>query len=275
MVGTSNLGWTGFTMLPSPLQSIYQPCGLTCFLHKRQGLLIRPVNSARMDSAIFFKMKQQKGTFVANRCSFFHILKSCNRSTKNRILRVYTSAYHIIDAAISCFVPILWAAIRQGGHEHSVFQPFGNQNLPVTRHVWWLQRVPMFIWLVVSTPLKNISQLGWLFPIYGKIQNVPNHRPVILPSAHFACCSCQNVLTAELKAKTDCRVVLGRFMWIQVGIPKNSLFTSSREFPPPQSMSPKESPKATNIYRMPWILINPICSMYGIFTNIYPKITPM
>ena len=30
--------------------------------------------------------------------------------------------------------------------------------------------------LVVSTPLKNISQLGWLFPIYGKIKNVPNHQ---------------------------------------------------------------------------------------------------
>jgi len=26
------------------------------------------------------------------------------------------------------------------------------------------------IWLVVSTPLKNISQLGLLFPIYGKIK---------------------------------------------------------------------------------------------------------
>ena len=26
-------------------------------------------------------------------------------------------------------------------------------------------------------PLKNISQLGWLFPIYGKIKNVPNHQP--------------------------------------------------------------------------------------------------
>ena len=26
------------------------------------------------------------------------------------------------------------------------------------------------IWLVVWTPLKNISQLGWLFPIYGKIK---------------------------------------------------------------------------------------------------------
>jgi len=32
---------------------------------------------------------------------------------------------------------------------------------------------------VVSTPPKNISQLGWLFPIYGKIKNVPNHQPVI------------------------------------------------------------------------------------------------
>ena len=40
-------------------------------------------------------------------------------------------------------------------------------------------------WLVVWTPLKNISQLGWLFPIYGKIKNVPNHQPActILPSA--------------------------------------------------------------------------------------------
>ena len=30
---------------------------------------------------------------------------------------------------------------------------------------------------MVWTPLKNISQLGWLFPIYGKIKNVPNHQP--------------------------------------------------------------------------------------------------
>ena len=31
-------------------------------------------------------------------------------------------------------------------------------------------------WLVVSTQLKNISQLGGLFPIYGKTKNVPNHQ---------------------------------------------------------------------------------------------------
>ena len=30
---------------------------------------------------------------------------------------------------------------------------------------------------MVSTPLKNISQLGCLLPIYGKIKNVPNHQP--------------------------------------------------------------------------------------------------
>jgi hypothetical protein len=33
---------------------------------------------------------------------------------------------------------------------------------------------------VVSTPLKNICQLGLSFPIYAKIKNVPNHQPVII-----------------------------------------------------------------------------------------------
>ena len=32
-----------------------------------------------------------------------------------------------------------------------------------------LQNEEIPCWLVVSPPLKNISQLGWLFPIYGKI----------------------------------------------------------------------------------------------------------
>ena len=38
------------------------------------------------------------------------------------------------------------------------------------------------IWLVVSTPLKNM-QVSWdvyiLFPIYEKRKNVPNHQPVM------------------------------------------------------------------------------------------------
>ena len=42
--------------------------------------------------------------------------------------------------------------------------------------------------LVVSTPLKNISQLGWLSPIYGKTKNVQNHQSVyvtFVPKRHF------------------------------------------------------------------------------------------
>ena len=41
-------------------------------------------------------------------------------------------------------------------------------------------------------PLKNISQLGWLFPIYGKIKNDPNHQPendglfIFLKAAHLS-----------------------------------------------------------------------------------------
>ena len=44
-----------------------------------------------------------------------------------------------------------------------------------------LESVPItyYTWLVVSTPLKHINQLGSLFPIYGKITNVPNHQPDI------------------------------------------------------------------------------------------------
>ena len=37
-----------------------------------------------------------------------------------------------------------------------------------------------FTWLVVSTPLKNISRLGWWFRVYGKNNNVPNHQPVTM-----------------------------------------------------------------------------------------------
>jgi hypothetical protein len=31
-----------------------------------------------------------------------------------------------------------------------------------------VEKKGFYNWLVVSTPLKNISQLGLLFPIYGK-----------------------------------------------------------------------------------------------------------
>jgi hypothetical protein len=40
-----------------------------------------------------------------------------------------------------------------------------------------VNRMEIYCWLAVSTPLKHISQLGCFFPIYEKIKNVPNHQP--------------------------------------------------------------------------------------------------
>ena len=36
-----------------------------------------------------------------------------------------------------------------------------------------------YTWLLVLTILKTICQLGWLFPIYGKMKHVANHQPVL------------------------------------------------------------------------------------------------
>ena len=53
-----------------------------------------------------------------------------------------------------------------------------QQVLLLVYQVWY--------WLVVSAPLKNIRQLGSLFPIYGKTKNVPNHQPgyVVIHANH-------------------------------------------------------------------------------------------
>ena len=47
-----------------------------------------------------------------------------------------------------------------------------EKKLPSFPFVCW----PNYIWLVVSTPLKNISQLGRIIP-YIMEKNVPNHQP--------------------------------------------------------------------------------------------------
>ena len=57
----------------------------------------------------------------------------------------------------------------------------------LVHHCYLVQRYGKFIsffWLVVSNPLKNIMQLGWLFPIYGKMKNVRNQHPVLFFFPH-------------------------------------------------------------------------------------------
>ena len=51
--------------------------------------------------------------------------------------------------------------------------------------VWIGQKTELNTWLVVSTPLKNISQLGWLFPRYGNIKfmfQTTNQRYEYIPT---------------------------------------------------------------------------------------------
>ena len=59
-------------------------------------------------------------------------------------------------------------------------------------------------WFNPSIPLKNISQLGWSFPIYGKIKNVPNHQPeIVLEWLHQGC---DNDLSAGFLSLKACCV---------------------------------------------------------------------
>ena len=45
-------------------------------------------------------------------------------------------------------------------------------------------RTPYIVWLVVSTPLKNISRLGLLFPIYGKIKKCSKPPTSLMSKRH-------------------------------------------------------------------------------------------
>ena len=73
---------------------------------------------------------------------------------------------------------------------------FGPSRIPIL-----LNQYTVTYWLVVWTPLKNISQLGWLFPIHGKIKDVPNHQPAyhitspVIRSRHVALFLCSSPVT--------------------------------------------------------------------------------
>ena len=56
---------------------------------------------------------------------------------------------------------------------------YGHRTMGIHwEYFWYVCNCIYYIWLVASTPLKK-SQLGWLFPRYGKITNVWNHQPDI------------------------------------------------------------------------------------------------
>jgi hypothetical protein len=64
------------------------------------------------------------------------------------------------------FIPCLKQLINYNFY-HIYYRHALVKVLPLY-HTIYIYISPYYIWLVVSTPLKNIGQLGVLFPIYGK-----------------------------------------------------------------------------------------------------------
>ena len=97
----------------------------------------------------------------------------------------YNSFWPIL---VTEFSPQMWIKMSYVGNTNWRWG-FGLQCLSVlTNPLYDLEHLPIGYWLVVSAPLKNISQLGLLFPIYGKLKNVPNHQPVGIRWVNWTIC---------------------------------------------------------------------------------------
>ena len=107
-----------------------------------------------------------------------------------------TSAF--FGAGPTCGVRGIFSSLAQ----HCWF--WGN---PGGRMTWDLN------WLVVSTHLKNISQLGWLFPIYGKIKNVPNHQPVLKPHQNCNSRTMKRMEANKNLSESEAPYVKARSLW--------------------------------------------------------------
>ena len=93
----------------------------------------------------------------------------------------------------------------------TIHQPWWAVTLSTKRLIYG-----MLFWLLVSIPLKNISQLGWLFPIYGK-KHVPNHQPTgtrwFLPTGMCICCESFQVINVPLVNLTSYWLVTASCCW--------------------------------------------------------------
>ena len=104
------------------------------------------------------------------------------------VLSIYTHHTLTLDDAIdleflaSC--PVSTAPHLQGVVESTRlarcrrwWPPPATKFTKFTRGLWKMMEITTG-WCVFCHPSENYeSQLGWLFPRYGKIKNVPNHEP--------------------------------------------------------------------------------------------------
>ena len=107
-------------------------------------------------------------TMFAAFCSHGHEPNSKESDHKQSSLdgKVFTNVHCCGISLVLC---------RQTQALAELFLEFSPRSACFNMRRWHLCNLT---WLVVSTPLKNICQLRWLFPIYGEIKNVPNHQPV-------------------------------------------------------------------------------------------------
>jgi hypothetical protein len=86
------------------------------------------------------------------------------KHTHTNYIHMYVYIYNIV------YNNYIYTRIHTlGGSRHDETWWRRLSNLPLQSNVHCsIFFVKVYIWLVVSTLLKNISQLGWLFPTYGK-----------------------------------------------------------------------------------------------------------
>ena len=109
----------------------------------------------------------------------------CNAANICQVSSLFSSWNHL--RSLPCgFQVATQVTYRDGCPNQHILEPEGSTSWDIasswTHHgrpetEAWIVYTTIYDWLVVWTPLTNISQLGILFPIYGKIKNVWNHQP--------------------------------------------------------------------------------------------------
>ena len=99
-----------------------------------------------------------------------------------RILPKWDCNHSNIWISPRCFTFSCWIFTTQANNHisqvHRIAKKLKRHQTVNFSHI----NITLFIWLVVSTPLKNMSQLGWWHSqCDGKNKShVPNHQPVIV-----------------------------------------------------------------------------------------------
>ena len=159
----------------TPWPTLGLPTGTSVFCPASFSLFLGQALQASADDHFLKSSKRQRITKIFSKLS--NVLK---------YIYIYTIIYLFI--VMNVYLTSSWPG-RQPSHldqpTSRIFHDSVHTARPSHTHSLFLSlsfSAPFeifikHIWLVVSIPLKNISQLGWLSHILWKIKHVPNHQP--------------------------------------------------------------------------------------------------